>query len=113
MRAIKLRTEYMKNPRGLDICAPFLSWNCSEGIRQTAYQIMAVSERKIVWDSGKVISGEMGCRYGGTLTSRQQVTWKVCLWDETGEPGPWSEEATFEMAFLEKSAGRPNGLTRN
>lgn len=102
MRAIKLRTEYMKNPRGLDICAPFLSWNCSEGIRQTAYQIMAVSERKIVWDSGKVISGEMGCRYGGTLTSRQQVTWKVCLWDETGEPGPWSEEATFEMAFLEK-----------
>lgn len=92
----------MRNPRGIDARAPFLSWNCSVGIRQTAYRIVAHSERKIVWDSGKVKSGTMGCCYGGVVMSRQQVTWKVCLWNENDEPGPWSEEATFEMAFLEK-----------
>ena len=103
MKAIKTRTEHMKNPMGLDICAPLLSWKCSGGIRQTAYQIVAVSDGETIWDSGKVESGDMGCRFGGELRSRQRISWKVCLWDENGKPGDWSEEATFEMAFLEKS----------
>lgn len=103
MKAIKLRTEYMKNPMGLDICAPFLSWNCSGGIRQTAYRVLAVSEDVTVWDSGKVESRDMGCCFGGEPRSRQRISWKVCLWDENGEPEQWSEEAVFETAFLEKS----------
>lgn len=103
MKATKTRIEYMKNPMGLDICAPFLSWNCSGGLRQTAYRIVAVSGSETIWDSGKVETRDMGCRFGGELHSRQRISWKICLWDENGEPGPWSEEATFEMAFLEKS----------
>lgn len=103
MKAIKLRTEYMKDPMGLDICTPFLSWNCCEGIRQTAYRILAISDDEIVWDSGKVASGDMGCFYGGTLISRQRVLWKIQLWNEDGEPGQWSQVAAFETAFLEKN----------
>ena len=103
MKAIKTRTEHMKNPMGLDNCAPLLSWKCSGGIRQTAYQIVAETNGEMIWDSGKVESGEMGCRFGGELRSRQRISWKVCLWDENGKAGDWSEDATFEMAFLEKS----------
>ena len=103
MKAIKTRTEHMKNPMGLDICAPLLSWKCSGGIRQTAYQIEALSDHTIIWDSGKVDSSAMNCIFGGVLASRQQVTWHIRLWDEHNEPGDWSEDATFEMAFLEES----------
>lgn len=91
MKATKTRTEYMKNPMGLDICAPFLSWNCSGGLRQTAYRIVAVSGSETIWDSGKVETRDMGYRFGGELHSRQRFSWKICLWDENGEPGPWKE----------------------
>lgn len=103
MKAIKTRTEHMKNPMGLDICAPLLSWKCGGGIRQTAYQIEALSDHTVIWNSGKVDSSAMNCIFGGTLASRQQVAWRVRLWDENNEPGDWSEDAIFEMALLEES----------
>ena len=40
MKAIRLRTEYLKNPIGLGIQKPRLFWNCEDGIRQTAYKII-------------------------------------------------------------------------
>ena len=48
MKAINIKTEYLKNPTGIDILNPRIFWNCDGGIRQTAYRI--ISER---WDSGK------------------------------------------------------------
>ena len=51
MKAIRLRTEYLENPLGIDICHPRLQWICEGGQRQTAYQI--VTEK---WDSGKISS---------------------------------------------------------
>ena len=44
MRAINLRTEHMINPIGIDSKEPYLSWNCEDGRRQTAYQIVAMDE---------------------------------------------------------------------
>ena len=56
MRAVKLRTEHVTNPMGIDVRRPVLSWVCEGGIRQSAYQIMAevsmVDGRKEFWDSG-------------------------------------------------------------
>ena len=40
MRAVRLRTEYLKDPIGIDIPRPRLFWNCEGGLRQTAYQIV-------------------------------------------------------------------------
>ena len=37
----------------------------------------------------------------GNLKSRQQIIWKVRLWDETEAVGEWSESASFEMGLLE------------
>lgn len=104
MKAIRLRTEYLKNPRGIDIVRPRLFWNPDKGIRQSAYQILCQDPEGIVlWDSGKVESSSMQAEYPKVLKSRQEVIWKVRLWDENGTEGEWSEEAVFEMGFLDPS----------
>lgn len=113
MKAIHLRTEYLKDPIGIDIASPRLFWNCEGGITQTAYQIVAESDDTQVWDSGKVESASMHCTYPQLLRSRQRVTWKVRLWDENGEPGEWSEPAFFEMGLLSSSDWKAKWITGN
>ncbi len=100
MKAIGLRTEFLKNPVGMDILHPRLFWNCEGGKKQTGYRIVATTEDKTVWDSGKVMSERMRAEYPAELVSRQRVEWKVQLWDEKEEAGDWSEEAYFEMGLL-------------
>lgn len=102
MKAIRLRTEHMDNPLGIDIKKPFLSWNCSGGKKQTAYEIKAMSEGQVIWNSGRVASDSMNAILGTAAGSRQRVNWRVRLWDETDTMGEWSEEACFEMGILEK-----------
>lgn len=104
MQAFHLRTEYLKNPIGVDFAHPRLFWNCEGGIAQTAYRIVAESGGTVVWDSGKVESDRMtGIVYPNPLDSRQRIDWKVMLWDEHGEAGEWSEPACFEMGLLRPS----------
>ena len=74
MIAIRLRTEYLRNPLGIDLQHPRLFWNCEGGIRQTAYQIACEQ-----WDSGKVPSSSMHADYPLALSDRERVTWKVRL----------------------------------
>ena len=100
MKAINLRTEYLKDPMGIDINDPRLLWNCEGGKKQTAYRIVAVSDGKTVWDSGKVNSSSMRAAYPRPLCSRQRVEWTVTLWDEEGKEGEPSEAACFEMGLL-------------
>ncbi|MBO4418436.1 MAG: family 78 glycoside hydrolase catalytic domain, partial [Oscillospiraceae bacterium] len=107
MKAIRLRTEYLKNPLGIDIQHPRLMWNCEGGIRQTAYQIVTDH-----WDSGKVASDSMQTVYPKELYSRQRVNWKVRLWDENDEPGEWSENF-FEMGLLDKADWQAKWITGN
>ena len=79
MKAIRLQTEYLTNPIGIDVHDPRLSWNCEGGKKQTAYRIMAVSDGKTVWDSGKVMSSSMRAEYPQPPKSRQKVEWSVTL----------------------------------
>ena len=102
MKAIRLRTEYLKDPLGIDIQKPMLFWNCEGGKKQAAYRILAQTNGKTVWDSGKVSSSTMRAEFPKKLVSRQRVEWKVKLWDESGE-GEWSEPAAFEMGLLTPS----------
>ncbi len=103
MRAIELKTEYMKDPCGIGIARPRLSWLCAGGARQTAYEVEAVCGGKTVWSSGAVQGSAMHAELGAPLHSRDRVRWRVRLWDETGAVGPWSEDAVFEMGLLEQS----------
>ena len=94
MKAIRLRTEYLNNPIGVDFRHPRLMWNVEGSVRQTAYQIVAGN-----WDSGRVGSSSMRAEYPKDIHDRERVCWKVRVWDENGEPGEWSEEAFFECGI--------------
>ena len=89
----------MYEPVGIDIQRPLLSWNAEGGKTQTAYEIVAESDGKVVWTSGKVNSSSMRAEYPEKLASRQRVSWKVRLYDENGAAGEWSG-ASFEMGLL-------------
>jgi alpha-L-rhamnosidase len=104
MKAIHLRTEYLKEPIGLGIVNPRFYWNCEGGVKQTAYTILAKIEDEVVWQTGKVSSGSMShIRYEGRpLKSRNRVIWSVKLWDENGIEGEWAS-SWFEMGLLEQS----------
>ena len=93
IEAIRLRTEYLENPIGIDIRNPRLMWNVRGALKQTAYQIVTDS-----WDSGKVISDSMHMQYPEDLSDRSRVNWKIRLWDENDVPGEWNE-AFFETGI--------------
>ncbi len=105
MKAIRLRTEYLRNPLGIDIQYPRLFWNCEGGIKQTAYHIRCQN-----WDSGKVESSSMYADYPYLLVSREKITWQVRLWDEKNEPGDWFE-ASFEMGLLSADDWKARWIT--
>lgn len=103
-----LRCEYYRNPLGIDLPQPRLSWKLSSdrrGARQSAYQIVVESSGELLWDSGKIVSEQSTFipYEGKALQSGQQVSWKVRTWDELGEPAPFSEAATWEMGLLERT----------
>ena len=102
MKAIRLKTADLTDPRGIDVLKPRLSWNCSGGITQTAYQVTAYSaDHTLLFDTGKVESSQMHCIYAGKkLESRMEVFWQVCLWDENGKEED-SDTAVFEMGLLD------------
>ena len=112
MKAIRLRTEYLKDPLGIDIQNPRLFWNCEGGKKQAAWRILAQTDGKTVWDSGKVAPSSMRAEFPEQLVSRQRVEWKVKLWDKSGE-GEWSEPAFFEMGLLTPSDWKAEWIAGN
>ena len=100
MYAIRLKTEYLTDPIGIDMASPRLFWNCEGGIRQTAYEILAADDGgRLLWHSGKVLSHAMVCPWGGApVPSKTRVLWKLRLWDENDSCGPW-REAFFETGL--------------
>ena len=112
MKAVRLRTEYLTNPLGIDIAKPRFYWNCEGGVRQTAYQIIAKANGETVWNSGKVESSSMThIPYEGRqLKSRERVYWSVKLWDENGEGGEISH-SFFELGLLEASDWKAKWIT--
>ncbi|HLF36244.1 MAG TPA: glycoside hydrolase family 78 protein [Cyclobacteriaceae bacterium] len=112
---VNLRTEYLRNPIGLDNPFPAFSWEVNDqtrGAAQSAYRILVASSlEKLdsnegdIWDSGKITSDQshlVGWQ-GSELTSRQVCYWKVMTYDQVGQPSVYSQPASFEMGLLERS----------
>jgi len=114
VKAVDLRTEYLRDPIGIDVERPAFSWNCDGGNRQTAYEIVAVCDGKALWNTGKVMSSAMTniVYEGEKLESRSRVDWTVTLWDENGEKGE-SSKAYFEMGLLEAADWKASWVTGN
>ncbi|MBQ7916213.1 MAG: hypothetical protein IJ315_05435, partial [Firmicutes bacterium] len=59
IQAVRLRTEYLTNPLGIDIQNPRLSWNVKGAVVQKAYHVIARMDGQMIWDSGKIESNRM------------------------------------------------------
>lgn len=112
MKAIDLKTEYLNNPLGVDFQKPKFTWTCEGGIKQSAYRIVAVTDGKTVWDSGKVETNFMRAEYPHKLKSRQRVEWTVTLWDEADQKGE-SASAYFETGLLSASDWKAKWIAGN
>ncbi len=107
-----LRTEYLRNPLGIDSLSPRLQWQLASSKRgqtQSAYRILVSSSLKRLaagegdlWDSGKVASdASIQIAYAGRpVSSGQECFWKVQVWNQDGKPSRWSEPARWSMGLL-------------
>jgi hypothetical protein len=115
--AVQLTCEYRQNPLGIETQHPRLGWKLAlndtirHNVRQTAYRILAASERAKLdndegdlWDSGKIPSGrQMLVKYEGKKSGNaRRVYWKVRVWDEQERASAWSETAFWETGLLTK-----------
>ena len=106
MTPTQLCCEHRRNPIGVDVAEPQLSWilqSDKNNQRQTAYQIVVTtSGGEGLWDTGKVASDEsIQIPYAGKLlASGQQVIWKVRVWDAGDQVSKWRPVATWTMGVL-------------
>jgi alpha-L-rhamnosidase len=108
-----LTCEHKQNPLGTDIRQPRFSWKITgtgNNILQTAYSLrIATNDRfsssKIVWQSGKIESGEsiLQAYKGPDLKSGQRYFWQVKIWDNKGRASKWSDVAFWETGLLSSS----------
>ncbi len=106
------RVEYRESPLGIDVQNPRFSWiliSNERRVRQSAFQILVgTTEEQLnqeagdMWDSGKVTSRRsFNIEYDGkSLVSSRRYYWKVRVWDQDGNPSPWSEVAEFQTGLL-------------
>lgn len=101
-----LKTEYLHNPIGIDICNPTFSWKLKSDIRarkQIAYEIVVALDmelQNIVWNSGKVIVDVNHVIYEGPkLEGTTRYYWYVAIWNELGKKYR-SELVWFETGLM-------------
>lgn len=111
----ELRCEYRRDPAGIDVVRPRLSWilnSAKRGERQTAYQVLVASSPERLtahqgdlWDSGRVASDStIQVEYAGkALASRQRCYWSVRTWGVDGKASDWSAPAFWSMGLLAPS----------
>jgi alpha-L-rhamnosidase len=114
----------MQEPFGIDIVQPRLSWqmrDSRQGARQTAYEIRvassseSLSDKADVWDSGRMESNQSINRVydGPALQSRRRYYWQVRIWDEHGEPSPYSLPSWWEMGLLSTKDWKAKWITHD
>lgn len=99
MQAINLKTNHLTQPLGIDAGTLFLSWQCAEGVRQTAYEIEVTAGAETLWTSGKILSSMMHTETPA-VPPKTQGRWCIRLWDENDQPGAWST-ASFETGLAQ------------
>ena len=104
---LKLLVDGVSNPLAVDCGTARFTWmsrGASRGEGQTAYQILVASNPKQLavgkadwWNSGKVDSDQSASvEYAGKpLHPATRFWWKVRIWDQTGQAGPYSAPAFF------------------
>jgi alpha-L-rhamnosidase len=112
--ATRLRTEYLKNPWGVDVKHPRFTWNLksnNRGVQQKAYQILVASSRKFLtnkkanmWNSQEKNSSKtINVAYEGKpLKSNRTYYWKVHARNQKNEDA-WSRTGRFHTGLFKQS----------
>lgn len=112
LKITRLRCEYLKNPLGIDVVKPRLSWileSSERSLKQTAFRIIVSSSEENInndigdlWDSGKVKSGHTNqiVYEGKKLLSRMKCYWKVYVWTNNRIMRESSPVAFWAMGLL-------------
>ncbi|HVT35006.1 MAG TPA: alpha-L-rhamnosidase N-terminal domain-containing protein, partial [Nevskiaceae bacterium] len=102
----ELRTEYAREPLGIDAAQPRLAWRLPSAV-QTAYRVRVATdagalESAPLWDSGRVVSADSTkLAYAGpALASRTRYWWQVQTWDANGQASAWSAPSWWETGLL-------------
>jgi alpha-L-rhamnosidase len=104
--AVHLQTQSVSDPPAVGTLQPRLSWwgkDARPGARQTGFQIeiwtmngQQGSPRDIVYRGTHTTSVEQTIVVpAGLLRAKVQYSWRVRLWDERLQSGPWSASAHF------------------
>ncbi len=105
-----LMCDMRKDPLGIDISSPYLSWKLSSterGQKQTAFRIVVSSSLENfdngiydVWDYSEA-SSAMGLNYAGpALEARSEYFWTVFVTDKDGDIVAPNTVARFETALF-------------
>lgn len=107
-----LTCEFIKNPLGIDIPNPRLSWTLVSSERnqkQIAYELLVGDNinqiRRLegnMWSTGKISSSKnLNVKYNGNpLKPYTRYYWRVRVVNQNEQVSPWSEIAWFETALL-------------
>ena len=105
-----LKCEHKKNPLGVDVNKPRLSWKIKStgfNIIQTAYSIRVSTDSRFpasrtIWTTGKIMSDQsiLVPYDGDALLPGQRYFWQVRVWDNKGKSSGWSEVAYWETGLL-------------
>lgn len=112
-----IRVESSKNPIGIDVKTPSISWqlqssDMQRGQGQLAYQIEVKDQQGvIVWNSGKVNSGNaLGIIYAGAaLKASNKYQLNVTVWDLNGRIS--KATSWFEMGLMNPNISAWEGAT--
>lgn len=78
----------------------FLSWQCTDGMRQTAYEIEVTANNKTVWQSGKVQSSAILLMIGGLLCCFEEMLSNVLFYFSSGFATWYMSNHPFVFLFL-------------
>ncbi len=102
-----LRVDGFAEPLALANPAPAFSWSLAaaspalHSVRQSAYQLRVTAAGQApLWQTSKVSSrAASGVAYQGpALEPEHRYSWQVRVWDETGQPTPWSAPAHWRQS---------------
>lgn len=108
LKVVAVTCEYKRNPLGIDVKRPRISWKILSDLRgtmQKAYQIQVSNYEDFsssLWDTGIITSDEsIHIEYGGPkIKSRTRYFYRVKVWDNFDRESNWNETAWWETGLL-------------